>query len=209
MTNQEIFKWAVSVFAPVFVPSVAGFLGVLIGAWLTTKREIRQRRHEFVERQLSDFYSPLLGCHMKIEAICVTHRRIEHAANEAWRKSCNEMSQTARREENLERLNTERGPAFARIADGDNKQLGERVNAAYRNMVRIFEENLWLAQPGTRGYFGGLLEYADLSERCAAQEIPHEVLRELDYSEHSLLPFFKHIQETHDLLRGQVSRGGY
>jgi hypothetical protein len=204
MTTQALFQWAISI----FVPSIAGFLGVLIGAWLTTKRERRQRRHEFVERQLREFYSPILGLRTEILAIYALQVKIEQASSEVQRVEFGELRQTAKAEENLERFSTQRGPEFARITDYDNKQMAKQVNDNYRRIVRIFRENRWLAEPETPRHFGVVFEYSDLSERWTAQTIPHEVLKKLEYSDRSLIPFFGHIQETHDLLRARVASGG-
>lgn len=203
MTRQKLFEWAVSI----FIPSIAGFLGVLIGAWLSTTRERSQRRYEFVQRQLRDFYSPILGLYIENQAICATQAKISATANEVWRGSCAELRQTYKAEENLERFSTERGPAFARITDYNNKQMAEQVNANYRQIVRIFRENLWLAEPETRGYFGMVLEYSDLSERWTGQSIPREVVGKLEHIERGLTPFFEHIQDTHDRLRIRLVRG--
>ncbi|MHB8655665.1 MAG: hypothetical protein ACYDA9_17500 [Terriglobia bacterium] len=129
-------------------------------------------------------------------------------ANEVWRGSCAELRQTAKPEENLERFNAERGPAFARITDANNKQMREQVNPNYRKMVMIFRENLSLAEPETEGYFAILVEYVDVSERWTAQTIPREVVGKLAWSTAALTPFIEHVRETHERLRAWVARGG-
>ena len=204
MTSQELLRWAVSLIGS---GSIGGVAGALITAGLTTRREKRQRRHEFIERQLRDFYSPILGLRIENQAICVSQGKISGTANEAWRAECAELRQSAKAEENLERFSAQRGPVFAAITDYNNKQMAQ-VNANYRRMVAIFRENLWLAKPETRDFFGAVLEYSDLSERWTAGTIPREVLVRLEHSERVLIPFFEHVQETHDLLRARLKMGG-
>ena len=203
MTTQELFKWM----TPILVPIVTCLLGVLIGARLTTGRENRRRRHEFVECQLRDFYSPILGLRAENLAIYSIHVKISQTSHKAWRSECAKLRETAKAEENLQRLSAERGPVFSRVFDYNNKQMADQVNGNYRRMVAIFREHLWLAEPETRGYFGRLLEYSDLSERWTSQTIPHEVLTKLEHSERDLIPFFEHIRDTHDRLRERLLAG--
>jgi hypothetical protein len=35
-------------------------LGVALGGWITARNQRKQRLHEHIEKQLHDFYSPLL-----------------------------------------------------------------------------------------------------------------------------------------------------
>ena len=53
----ELVSWAITI----GVPALAGLAGVCIGPVLTARREQKQRRLSFVEKQLQDFYSVL--CH--------------------------------------------------------------------------------------------------------------------------------------------------
>jgi len=52
---------AVSPLVTLLLPVASGFAGVLIGGWLSSRREESERRLAFVEKQLSGFYSPMQG----------------------------------------------------------------------------------------------------------------------------------------------------
>src|SRR5271157_2444530 len=123
MTTQDLLKLASH-----FEPIIGVVTGVLLGTWLTTWRERKQRRYQFIERQLHDFYSPILWLHAENQFIYENQREISGTANEVWRGSCAELRHTAKAEENLERFSAERGPAFAAITDYDNKQMADQVN---------------------------------------------------------------------------------
>ncbi len=58
----ELARWGISI----GIPAASGLIGVTLGAWLSARREIKQRQLAFVERQLRDFYSPLLGIRNEI-----------------------------------------------------------------------------------------------------------------------------------------------
>ncbi|MCI0628919.1 MAG: hypothetical protein L0387_45950 [Acidobacteria bacterium] len=203
MNSLELARWALSI----AVPALAGFFGVLVGAWLTSKREERQRRFAFLERQLRDFYSPLLGLRSEIRKKGELRVRISGAANTEWQRLCAQMRDTARAEENLERLQKEKGPQFDAIINYNNEQFAKDILPAYRRMLSVFRDNLWLAEAETRLYFERLLEFVDLWERWIAHSIPHEVVQNLGHSEESLHPFYDHLEKKHDELRQRLAQG--
>lgn len=59
----ELIKWVISIGAPI----VAGLAGVYLGAWLSGKHAKQSRKHSYIEKQLSNFYSPLIGLHKEVE----------------------------------------------------------------------------------------------------------------------------------------------
>jgi len=189
------------------IPALAGFLGVLVGAWLTSKREERQRRFAFLERQLRDFYSPLIGLRSEIRKKSELRLRISSAANTEWQRLCEQMRNTARPEENLERLQKEKGPQFDAIINYNNEQFAKDILPAYRQMLAVFRDNLWLADPETRPHFDNLLEFVDLWERWVARSIPHEVIKYLGHTEETLHPFYDHLEKKLDELRLRLSEG--
>lgn len=73
----ELFRWGISI----GVPAASGLCGVIIGAWLSGRREIRQKQHAFIERQLLNFYSPLLGIRSDIQMRSELRVKIHQAAD--------------------------------------------------------------------------------------------------------------------------------
>jgi len=63
LQSFEIVRWATSV----AIPAVSGLAGVVIGAWLTSRREVKQRKLAFLEKQVSTFYSPNEECRTRIQ----------------------------------------------------------------------------------------------------------------------------------------------
>jgi hypothetical protein len=191
----------------VLLSTIFGLVGVLVGAWLSFRRDIAQRRYLFGERQLRDLYSPLLGLRSEVRIKSDLREKIRAAAHAEWQRQCQEARDTADPPENLRKLSTEKGPGFERLFDYDNQQLVDNLVPSYRKMLAILRDNLWLAEPETRSYLGKLIELVELWERWLARAVPVEVVRRLGHSEESLHPFYEHLEKKHDELRGRLSRG--
>lgn len=189
------------------VPVLAGLGGVLVGSWLGTRREISQRRYVFLERQLREFYSPLLGLRAEIRMRSELRASIHSAADAEWRRLCGEARETADPVDAVQKLQDRRWKDFERIIDYDNRQFTEELVPAYRRMLEVFRDNIWLAELKTRGFFNKLLEFVEIWERWLARAIPYEVVQKLGHSEETLEPFYRHLEQKHDELRERLSRG--
>ena len=64
------------------ISAAAGLIGVITGAWMTSRNQARDRKQAHVRQQLQEFYSPVLGM------------RQELAAKEESRKTINTMVTT-------------------------------------------------------------------------------------------------------------------
>ena len=76
------------------LPSLVGFLGVLVGAFMVRGNERGRRRLDFIEKQLRDLYSPLHSIRQEIRALSELRVRIEGASDEAWRQLCADRNGT-------------------------------------------------------------------------------------------------------------------
>ncbi len=201
-TNSlDLVRWGISI----GIPALSGLGGVMLGAWLSGRREIRQRRLSFIEKQISDFYSPLLGIRSEIRMRSELRVKIHSTANNEWIKLC-EKNQIIGVEA-LQKLTDERGKEFTEVIEYDNRQLKEELIPAYRRMVNLFRDNMWLAVPETKIYFESLLEFVELWERWLAKSLPPEVIQALEQNEESLHPFYDHLQNKHDELRVKIEKG--
>ena len=68
------------------ISALAGLGGVLLGAFLTSRRERIQRRLNFIEKQLDRFYSPMLGLRTEIETATRFRKIVGDHADAAWRE---------------------------------------------------------------------------------------------------------------------------
>ncbi len=189
------------------VPVLSVVLGILIGAWLTSRRETWQRRYAFQERQLREFYSPLLALRTEIRVKSELRIRMSGAADTVWRRLCAEARNTPNPAENLKKLEETRWPEFGGIIEYNNRQLADDIMPAYRRMLSVFRDNLWLADPETLPHLQKLVEFVDIWERWLTRTVPHEVVQNLGHSEASLHSFYDHVEKKHDGLRTRLSKG--
>lgn len=199
--STGIARWVASI----AIPAAAGLIGVLIGAWLTSRREQKQRKLAFLEKQLSFFYSPMLGLRNEIRARGAFRVQVQTEADDAWKQLCGEtegLSIDAR-----QRFSSERWPEFSRIIEYDNTKLHEELLPAYRKMVALFRDGYWLAEPETRIYYAGLLQFVEIWDRWVDKALPREVLKRLGHNEDSLTPFYAHIERMRDAIRQKLKDG--
>ncbi|MSO88835.1 MAG: hypothetical protein EXQ89_02505 [Rhodospirillaceae bacterium] len=193
---------------PVIWPAISitlGFGGVWLGGRLADRREVVKRRYEFIARQLSEFYAPLLGIRMEIRARSEVRLRIDKTAKAAWQELCEQSREIGI--EALQKLTKERAPEFSAITDYENKQLREALLPAYRKMVEIFRDKSWLAEADTRDFFPTLVEFIEIWDRHIGESLPFEVNMALGHSEEKLHPLYDNLQTTHDRLRSILAAG--
>ena len=188
----------------VVIPAASGLIAILVGWWLSAVRESAVRRHSFVERQLREFYSPLLGIKSEIQALGEVGLKVRRADDEVYREG------VARRQSDPEALaefSEKRSPELAKGIQHDNEQLWEVTLPAYTRMVTVFRDGLWLADPATRQHFGTLVEFVELWKRVGDGTLDLEGGRRVGPQETKLQPFYENLEQTHDRLRDKVKRG--
>lgn len=192
---MEIFNY-VTEYLPIILTFLAGLIGVRAGIYqIQTEKKI-----DLIKEQISRLYSPLLGIRYAIRARSELRKEISDAANEAWKRIC-EIGRNSERWES----NKDFQP-FEEIIKYDNKQLETELLPRYREMLNIFTENLWLAEPETRVYYKELSKYIDLWDRWLSKSIPPEVMEILNHSENELLLFYEHIEQKMDELKRKLPK---
>lgn len=187
------------------IAAAAGLSGVVIGGFFAAWNDRARRRAEFISRQLNEFYGPLVSLRAEILTLSKLRVKLQSAADATWRKLVAEERErggaTATR-----RLSEERFSEWQALTEDENRQLHEKLIPGYQKMVGTFRNRMWLAEPETRAYFGGLVEFVELWERHLRKTIPIEVLVEMEHTEEKLKPFYSHIEQVHDRLRGELAR---
>lgn len=173
---------------------LAGYFGYRYGI-----RQMRsQKRLEFVERQLREFYSPMIGCLKKIKAKSELRFEISKASDPAWRKICDEHPKPFIDHEKY-------FEPFKKSIMNDNKQLREELIPLYDEMVSIFTKSFWLANSATREWYSELSRFVDLWHRWLEESIPAEVIQEMDHTEERLKPFYQDLENQLEKLQKELS----
>lgn len=203
MNDQLGIEW----WPPTAIAAVAGLLGIVSGAfltaWLAVRRDRTQRRLDFIEKQLSEFYSPMVGLRSEVRTFTELRVKLQDAAGDAWR----ELADDAGPGPQAEQLTASRFPQFKALIEHDNSRFNERLMPAYREMVDLFRGKLWLAEDETRQYYPTLVEFVDVWDRWLGGSLPHEVIDRTGHSEVKLHPFYEHLETQHTRLRRTLADG--
>lgn len=186
----DLIKWAL---APICT-LLAGYIGVKYGL-----KQIKiQKRFDFIERQLKEFYSPLLGCQKEIRAKSELRLKISKAANEAWGELC-ERSPKPFLDHNKE------FEPYNKIINYDNQQFKYELLPLYRKMLSMFRENYWLAELETLKWYSELCDFVELWERWISNNIPADVIGKINHGEDKLKSFYQDLENHLKALREELS----
>ena len=179
-------------------------LSALVGAAIVYVFGVRnlsvQRRNAFIEKQLSEFYSPIAGCRKRIRAKSELREKISGAAKGSWQDLCARYSDAQQIRHNHEDLFA----PYKSIIEYDNQQLRDELIPLYRKMLDVFTEKYWLADEDTRVYYQDFLEFVEIWERFLAEALPGEVIKKLDHTEENLRPFYEHVEQKLSTLQIEV-----
>jgi hypothetical protein len=191
------------------VGTLAGFFGgllaALITAGFTSSRERRTRQLEFTQKQLAEFYSPLLALRAETHAEGVLRKHIGDKADVAWRHLVEESERMSPAEGR--KLIDERKPEFMKVIEHDNATALEVLLPAYRKMVALFRDNMWLADDDTVEFYPQVVTYVSGLSRVLEKTVPVELVAHIATSEKELDPFYAHLRVRHDELRAIIESG--
>lgn len=186
---MEGFFDTIKFIVPPLATLLAGYIGVRYGL-----KQIKTEKHlEFVEKQLKEFYSPLLGTHKNIRAKSDFRLKVQTISGRQWKENAAKGI-----EQSVEFVDKE--------IEYDNKQLNEEFLPLYREMLTIFKDNYWLAEPETRQFYNELVEYVEGWNRWKAKGVTAETMQEIGHSEGKLKPLYEELEKRTDILRSELSQ---
>jgi len=181
----ELIKFIISIISP----PIAGYFGLKFGL-----KQIKIRKKlDFIEKQLNSFYSPLLGIHKEIRAKSELRVKIEKAGHEVWQEKCS----------------AEKNPDITPVKDEikyNNEQLKNEFIPQYNDMLKVFKDYYWLAEPETKKYYFELVEFVEIWNRDQNNGIQPEIIEKIGHSEKKLQPFYQELEERTDILRKKLSK---
>jgi hypothetical protein len=185
------------------IAAAAGLGGVFLGGWLTNRREREKRRTDHIERQLSELYGPLMTLYKQLAARREHRQNIERAIDIVWKRLAPEMRRVGVDDQQISQLRTDQ---LNRLTEDDKKYLGEVFLPDFREMLRLFREKMWLAEPNTVPYFGTIVEYVDAWELSLQGVITGAVAVELQRpTDAKLREFYTDLEATYDRLRHEIT----
>jgi len=185
---EEFFE-TIKFIIPPLATLLAGYIGVRYGL-----KQIKiGKRLDFIEKQLREFYSPLLGRRKYIRAKSEFRLKVETISGRQWKENA-----TKGIRQSVESVDKE--------IEYNNKQLNEDFLPLYREMLTIFRDNYWLAEPETRQFYNELVEYVEGWNRWKEEGVTAETMQEIGHSEEKLKPLYDELEKRTDILRSELSQ---
>jgi hypothetical protein len=178
-------------------------IGIVSTAILTYHFALRkfrkEKRLDFVREQVTQFYSPLVGCIRRIRASSELRVELSRAASIAWQKICEENPRPfTDHEKHFE--------PFKKHIEDENVRFPKYLLPLYDEMVDIFTKNFWLAENSTKEYYRELCRYVELWHRHFDDSIPPRVYEEVKINEQPLLPFYDNLERNLEKLRDELAQ---
>lgn len=180
------------------------FFSALVGGLVVYVFGIRKSfielRNAFIQKQMSEFYSPIAGYRKRIKAKSEVRKKVSTAANEAWKELCAPYAEAEQPMFNHEELYA----PYGKIIKYDNQQLREELMPLYRKILDLFTDKYWLADNDTRTYYQDFLEFVEIWERYLAEALPGDVIQKLEHTEENVLPFYEHVEQKLSILQDEI-----
>ncbi|MGR0482960.1 MAG: hypothetical protein ACTFAL_16590 [Candidatus Electronema sp. V4] len=179
------------------IPSLSTLIGALVAYLLGVRSSSIGRRAAYIERQLSEFYSPLAAYQMRIKSKLELRSRVSELADQCWQ----EIEQTKRPfHDHKERFFS----SHQKQIEYDWQQFREELIPLYRKMLEVFTDKYWLADPDTRQYYQTYLDHVELWERHLSGSLPFEVSKMIRREQDKLESFYEHLEERMEKLRQEL-----
>jgi hypothetical protein len=178
---------------------VGGLIGSVINNWMTNRRETAARAVQFRKQQLDEFYGPLLAMHKEIRARSELRVKLQEAID-----SQHVQDMLLSGPDKTEEASDAHLPAiFTNIRD-EGETFRKVLMPRYREMIDVFRNKMWLAEPETRKYFQSLIEFVDIWDKILADKLPASLAPAIGHTEQNLHPFYQHLEEVHDRIRSEI-----
>jgi hypothetical protein len=168
---------------------VGGWIGSVINNLMTTRRETAARTVQFRKQQLEQFYGPLLAMRNEIRARSELRVKLAGAVDKMLTEEASDAHL----------------PTIKTNIQDENETFRNFLMPRYREMIDVFRDKMWLAEPETREYFMSLIEYVDVWDKILADKLPRSVAKEIDHTQRNLHPFYHHLEKMHDRFRSEIS----
>ena len=183
---------------------VGGFIAIAAYAaeklLIEKRRDTETRNLDFIERQLEEFYSPMIGCLMKIRAKNELGYKISKLSEEAWKELCARQPKPFLDHEKYYK-------PYGKSLEYNNTVLKEEVIPLYDQMIDLFTEKYWLANPSTREWYAKFSEFIYVWHRALDKAIPFEVALKIEHSEANVKPFYVDLEDQLNLLQEILAKG--
>ena len=184
----------------VAIPAVSSFIGAGFVFIFGIRQGTLQRRAAYREKQLAEFYAPILAQHARIDATMRVRKALYNGAHEAWAELC-------KRYEGAHQLmhdHEEQFKPYKKLFEYDNEQFTKALFPLYQKMLELFTEKYWLADEDTRNHYPAFLHYVEIWERFLSESVPRDALERVDHGADRVEAFFRHVEQKVSELQGEL-----
>ncbi len=171
--------------------SVVVALVAIVVTWRISRQ---QQKYYFCEKQLKEFYGPLLALRLEIQALSNLRCETMSAAESAWGKKSSKA-------DSGEKVDF---TPYGKIIDHYNLLYKTKIRPLYRAMQKTFLDNIWLAEPETLEFLSKFVRYNESQDLILEEKIPSEVYSLIELKEEELNPFYTHLSATTELLKKKM-----
>lgn len=126
-----------------FVTHLVTFIiGGTISYRFAMRRFRKQKRHEFLQRRLEEFYGPMLGLVKQVRSNLKASGKAREACGKAWREICEHHPKPFIDHE-------ERFEPYKKQIEYENKRFAEEDLPAFSKMLELLKEKRYLAYTST------------------------------------------------------------
>ncbi|WP_143424305.1 hypothetical protein [Geoanaerobacter pelophilus] len=186
--------------AKVSIPAIVTLLACYLAFRFSTRLARYNKSLEFKQKQITEFYSPMIGCLKNIQSHSELRLELSNAASEAWREIIDAAPKPF-----LDHKNEFK--PFEKLIEYDNIKFREELLPLYDRMLSIFTENYWLAEEPTKAHYSELCRYVEVWHRWLGDALPREVMLKAEHSEERLFPLYDDLEKQMFNLRNTIANG--
>ena len=179
--------------AEIIIPTIITIIVAFISYKLGNRKSRFEKKLDFINKQITEFYSPMMGYINRIRASSLLQSELSEKANEAWKEIVSRGISPVDHEKEFD--------PFKKLIEYDNKTLNVEILPLYYKMHTIFTENYWLAENSTKEYYVELSRFVDIWKRYQDNSIPYKVIEKLSHTKQSLIPFFEDVKSVLEVLK--------
>lgn len=171
----------------------------------------RKRQIDFADKQLAEFYAPMMGARTEILNHTIFDQHLTDASEFV------DVLLLRQRQQDWDRRGTpeyaERAEARSEqvkvFVDGNNKRFDKRVDA-YISMRELFAKKMAYADPDTREWYAYFYAFVEMRLVCRENETSQFMTNEVQgalgsmFAERLLQPFYAHLAERVDYLQREI-----
>ncbi len=172
-------------------------LGSFLGYKFSNRQYKNQKQIEYIQNQISNFYSPMLALRKEISAKSLLRVTIHHESETAWAEEC----KIGFKNDDIQNKMFE---PYEKLIDYDNEQLHKELIPKYKKMFNIFNKYYWLAEPETAKWYDKLHNFIEIRSRFDKKSLPKKVIKNLDFEEKHLYGFYSELEFRMNELKNKL-----